>query len=105
MAARQYHLWRKYDAAPFVRWACCVEQADTPDGYVVTEHDPQVADVRFLHGLMDTLTSDQPVYGSIEEDGMVIETIEYQPPGSPGHFGSAVRRVPGALIRPMGRGA
>jgi hypothetical protein len=100
MAGKQYHLWRKYKDAPYVRWACCVEQADTPDGYRVVDHDSKVADVQFLQAMLDTLTSDQPVYDSITEGDMTIETIEFQAPGSPGHFGSAIRKVPNAVLRP-----
>ncbi len=105
MANRAFHLWRKYETAPYRRWACTVQQADTPDGFRVTDLDPSVADVRFLHSMQATLTARHPVRGSFQEGATVLETLDYAGSEHEAHFGTAIRLIPDAVIRGKGRQA
>lgn len=107
MAGQVFHLWRGYPDRPYYRYAASIVPDSTrPDGYRVTDHDPAVADVGFLQRLSDTLTQGVMVQGSIPgENGAVILTQRWVHPGEDGHFETAVRMVPGAYLRNIGRSA
>lgn len=100
-----FHLWRRYATAPYRRFACTVEKADTEDGFRITDYDENVADVHFLHSVTHTLRSHHTVRTGEEDGTKIVENIEYVGPEHPEHFESAIRMVPGAVLRGVGRPA
>lgn len=101
--ADQFHLWRQYSTAPYLRFACTVEQADTPDGFRIVDYDVNVADLHFLHTMQTTMRSHVIVRDSVEKDGVIAEGMSYEGPDYPEHFETAIRMVPDAFLRGEGR--
>lgn len=103
--AEQVHLWREYRVAPFQRFACTIEEADTESGYRIVDYDPAVGDVTFLHVLHEHMQKPIPMHLAPEQpnpDG-IVDRVGWGHPGQPGHFAEAVRQVPGATVRHEGR--
>lgn len=104
--ADNYHLWRQYPTAPFMRFACTVQRDEnTEDGFRIVDYDENVADVHFLHTVHLTLRSNHPIRFNDDEGDTIREGIVYAGPEHPEHFATAIRMVPDAYLRPMGRPA
>jgi len=104
--ADTFHLWRKYPAAPYFRYACTVQAADTEAGYRITDYDEHVADVTYLHGMQDVLRAHHPIRGGVDDGkGHIAETVDYAGPEHPEHLGTAIRLIPDTVLRGMGRPA
>jgi hypothetical protein len=94
-----FHLWRKYQAAPYYRWACEVApDAEAPDGYRVLRSDPIVADSAFFHRLAAALTAEHEVLTMKADAGKVVHSAERVRPGSEDYFDHAVRKVVGSIL-------
>ncbi len=100
MAAKQFHLWRRYPTAPYRRWACTVEPADTDAGFKIVDSDRVVADAGFLHTLSDHMGRPRPCAERTEDEAMVYVMVE---PGSDSYFAEAIRSVPHTALRSVGR--
>jgi hypothetical protein len=101
-----FYLWRKYLTVPFLRYACTVEKADTEEGYRVADYDEHVADISFLHGMQDVLRAHHPIRGGgSDSQGLTWESVTYAGPEHPDHLGTAIRLVPDAVVRGIGRPA
>lgn len=105
--AEEFHLWKHFNTAPFTRYACTlVEDASTEDGYRVTQHDPSVADVSFMHQLSDGMAKPRRVRDSIvdktKDELTITEAIHTAMVKEPGHFEAAVYQIRGTIIRGVG---
>lgn len=99
-----YHLWREYPTAPFQRYAATLRAAATPDGFEIADHDPAVADAVFLARVAERFRRPVLVGSAVEDStGMILEQRVLTQPGEPGYFEEAVRTVPGATLRSVGR--
>lgn len=98
--ATEYHLWRRYPTKPFRRFACTIKPASTPGGYEVTDYDPAVADAGFLHTMADHLR--QPRQDTVRGESGDLQ-IRHCRAGTTDHFNAAIRTVPNAVLRSVGR--
>jgi hypothetical protein len=94
-----YYLWREYPTAPFQRYAATVRPASTPDGYEVTDHDGAVADSTFMASLREAMAKPTIAHVGLTDARGIIDKIAQVSPGDAGHFGAAIRSVPGAVLR------
>ena len=104
MADRKYHLWRVYPTKPYHRFACTlVADESASDGFRIVDADPNVADVGFLHVLVEAMNS--PMITQIHNlvDGVIVDESHWVRVKEPGHFEAAVRQVPHSVLRGVGR--
>ena len=102
----RFHLHRRFDFAPYRRYAFTVEFSEEADeGYVIVDHDPIVANPPYLAKFAEFMQT--PMMGVRNGGiypGVAFTDISDEAPGSIAHFTSAVRRF-GAAVMPHGRGA
>lgn len=98
------HIWRKMEDPPYLRFACTIEKADTSDGYKLSDVDVSVADPGFLHDLAEHMVKPFHVRSSMAEGDMTMEFASVRNPGEVGHFETAIRSIPNALLSAVGRG-
>lgn len=101
----RFHLWRRYNAPPYRRFALTVERSKAPEGYTVIDHDPRVADAAFLSKFGGFMRSpmDDCFTGYIAKGVAVTEAIPVAQPGTIEHYGNAVRRFPNCARMSVGR--
>ena len=99
------HVYRRYNAKPFRRFALTVERAHTPDGYEILDHDPRVADTAFLNKFHAQMIApvERVRTGYIENGLAITETLDVAQPGQYSHYGTAIRRMPGTTLMAKGR--
>tara|TARA_R110002020_G_scaffold194133_13_gene394762 strand:+ start:75 stop:428 length:354 start_codon:yes stop_codon:yes gene_type:complete len=101
------HIWRRYNTAPFARFAISVERSKAAEGYTIVDHDERVADAAFLAkfaGFMRApLEYCRTGYVDTAAKVAVTEIVPIEQPGTLLHFESAVRRFPDCAIKPHGR--
>lgn len=101
------HIWRRYNAEPYARFAFTVERTKTPEGFTITDHDARVADPAFLSkfsGYMRSPLEDcRTGYVDTAAKIAVTEIIPVEQPGTLLHYETAVRRFPDATIMSHGR--
>jgi hypothetical protein len=102
--SEQYHIHKSFPTKPFQRYACTLEQANTPLGFRVVDADPDVADVAFLEKLSDHMSRAQMIQDSeVTELGIIEKPPQIAHGPSPRHFENAVRTIPGAYLSAHGR--
>jgi hypothetical protein len=95
----RFHLHRRFDFAPYRRYAFTVEFSEEADaGYVIVDHDPIVANPSYLAKFAEFMQT--PMIGVRS----ALTGISDEAPGSIAHFTTAVRKF-GAAVMPHGRGA
>lgn len=101
--SEQYHIVRSYPTRPFSRYACTLEQANTDEGFRVTDVDPAVADTGWMQQLSDHMLRPQLAQTSEVNETGIIEQMGMVHGPSPKHFENAVRTIPGAYLSAHGR--
>jgi|10_taG_2_1085330.scaffolds.fasta_scaffold26434_2 hypothetical protein len=101
-----FHLWRRYNTAPYRRFALTVTRANTEAGYRMLDHDPIVADPGFLARFEAHM--EKPFKsvrtGYVEGGVAVTDMIDDVPPGTDLHYQNAIRAVSAwAALMPKGR--
>ena len=101
-----FHLWRRYNTAPYRRFAMTVTRADTEAGYMVLDHDPAIADPGFLARFEAHM--EQPLTavrtGYVERGVAVTDMTDDVPPGTALHYQNTIRAVSAwAALMPKGR--
>ena len=100
----RFHLHRRFNMAPFRRFAFTVEYDNTASsGYKIVDHDPIVADAAYLAKFDTHMGKPQHAVasGGIYR-GVAYTDLEDLPPGSINHYTTAVRNF-GAAVMPHGR--
>ena len=99
MAERIWHIFRKFQNSPYLRWACgIVEDVHTDDGYRVVDHDPKIADAEFLAGLSFHLHKTHMSRIGKEVGDKIVDGFGQLSPGEDGYFSTAMDRLEGALV-------
>tara|TARA_Y100000296_G_C5100688_1_gene219771 strand:- start:132 stop:452 length:321 start_codon:yes stop_codon:yes gene_type:complete len=99
-----WHLWRRTSSKPYYQWAAdVVYDPDAPSFYRVIDYDHVVADTVFLHRLEAHLRHPHRVRWGTEANGGTVEHTRIAQMGEAGHFEEAIRTVPDAPFRQIGR--
>jgi len=100
---REWNLWRRFNTAPYRRWAMTVEPADTESGYRIVDFDPSIADSSYLAQFDSHMAKPAQLISGGLMDGVWMTTMEMVQPGQEGHFQTVIRSVPGTANMPEGR--
>ena len=73
------------------------------DGYKITDHDPHVATVGFLHTLSTHMMRQLPVRSAMRQGEAIFDMINMAGPKDRGHFEAAVRTIPDGYLSAVGR--
>ena len=99
-----FHVHRKYQTAPYVRWAFdVVEDPSTDVGFRITAFDHKVADAHYVAQFERHVSSSIQVRdGGLDETHGYYESFEVLEPGDEGYFESAMHQIPNGLIKATG---
>jgi len=94
--ATRFYLWRRYNTAPFRRYAMTVERSLNDDGYKITDHDPKIADAPFLANFATQLATPQKdVHSGNVVGDLAYTRIADEPVGTLRHYHAAINRLYG----------
>ena len=97
----EIHLWRQFDSFPHLRWGCQIKQVSNDAGFEIVDRDAAVCDPASIARITNHMRRPVRVAFKADQDGTHIDASKFAFPGQPSYFGTAVRLVPGFLMRPF----